>query len=181
MKAINESPLLKSPGTDGIPLEFYVRMAKLKGGDDMASSNIIKFMHTTFLQCYDNRILTPTMRQIQIRFIFKKQTEAQRMDPMNYRPISLLNTDYKILSKALANRLTPCLDDLLDDVQHCIPGMCISDPLRTVQSIIHQCKSLKQPGAIMLCDFEKAFDSVSHDYVKELMHAMTISTSRDEK
>ena len=115
------------------------------------------------------------MRQIQIRFIFKKQTEAQRMDPMNYRPISLLNTDYKILSKALANRLTPCLDDLLDDVQHCIPGMCISDPIRTVQSIIHQCKSLKQPGAIMLCDFEKAFDSVSHDYVKELMHAMNIS------
>ena len=104
------------------------------------------------------------------------------MDPMNYRPISLLNTDYKILSKALAARLAPCLNDLLDDayVQHCIPGMCISDPIRTVQSIIHQCKTQKTPGAIMLCDFEKAFDSVSHDYVKEIMHAMNTSTKNND-
>ena len=88
------------------------------------------------------------------------------MDPMNYRPISLLNCDYKILSKALANRLAPCLNELLDNAQHCIPGMCISDPIRTVQSIIHNCKISNKPGAIILCDFEKAFDSVSHDYIK---------------
>ena len=80
VKAINESPLLKSPGTDGIPLEFYVKIAtnerlfNSNNSQEMIDSNIIKFMHKTFLQCYDNRILTPSMRQIQIRFLFKKQT-----------------------------------------------------------------------------------------------------------
>ena len=58
--------------------------------------------------------------------------------------------------------------------------MCISDPIRTVQSTIHNCKVTNKPGDIVLCDFEKAFGSVSHDYIKEMVHSMNISAKDAE-
>ena len=79
------------------------------------------------------------------------------------------------MSKALANRLNPVMSELLDESQSCVVGKQIADPIQLVQSTIHHAKANNHKAALMFLDFEKAFDSVSHSYTKELMHHMNIS------
>jgi len=69
--------------------------------------------------------------------------------------------------------------ELLDESQSCIVGKQIADPIQLVQTTIHHAKVNNHKAALMFLDFEKAFDSVSHSYTKELMHHMNIS-DKDE-
>ena len=82
---------------------------------------LIKFLTQVFNQAHDKGILPKSMRKIQIRLLFKKTTEEERQQPKNYRPISLLNCDYKILSKILASKLSPKLRYVIDDEQTGVP------------------------------------------------------------
>jgi hypothetical protein len=166
--AINKTKLGKSPGTDGIPLDFYYYF------QDYDDGIIIKFITEVFNESHNKGTLPKSMRQIQIRLLFKKTTEEERQQPKNYRPISLLNCDYKILSKILATKLSPKLKFIIDDEQTGVPGKTISEPIYTVQSIIHQINKIKQDGALIFLDFEKAFDSVDHNYTFTMMKAMNI-------
>ena len=82
----------KNPCADGLPLEFYVKFW------DQLSPILLQLYNYSF----DHGSLSPSMQESITRLIFKKD------DPKNlknWRPISLLNVDYKILSKALTNRL----------------------------------------------------------------------------
>ena len=84
------------------------------------------------------------------------------------------------MSKALANRLNPVMSELLDESQSCVVGKQIADPIQLVQSTIHHAKANNHKAALMFLDFEKAFDSVSHSYTKELMHHMNISNMDED-
>ena len=84
-------------------------------------------MHEVFLQSHQRGIL-PTMRRIQIRMLFKKTTDIEKLDPGNYGPISLLNCGYKLLPSALSKRLSPLLQHLIDPTQAGAPGQTMSDP-----------------------------------------------------
>ena len=53
------------------------------------------------------------MRKSQIRLLYKKDTEEDKVYPKNYRPVALLNVDYKILSKLLANKLKAHLPQII--------------------------------------------------------------------
>ena len=91
-------------------------------------------MHKVFIQSQINGILPKSMRKIQIRMLFKKTTDIEKLDPGNYRPISLLNCDYKILSSTLSKRLSPVLKNLIDPTQTGAPGQTMSDPIHTIQA-----------------------------------------------
>ena len=84
----------KSPGIDRIPLEFYKENYKLLEEDlYQLYINII----------FNEKKLTKTMKQAIIKLIPKKSDDLE--DLKNWRPISLLCIDYKILTKILSNRL----------------------------------------------------------------------------
>ena len=167
--ATGKMKLGKSPGGDGLPLEFYLHF-----GYQIHDSPLIDFLHMVLLEAYDQRLLPQSMRQIQLRLIFKKNTDAERLLPKNYRPIALLNTDYKIMSKILSMRLAPMMEVLLDASQAGAPGRHIYEPILTVRSIIEHTKRYNQEAAILFLDFEKAFDSVDHQYIFSTMRAMNI-------
>lgn len=167
----NKMKLNKSPGSDGIPVDFYAMMIDSSNDPEPL---IMKFMRDTFQESYENKLLPTSMRQILIRLIFKKTTDIERIDPKNYRPISLLNCDYKILSKTLALRLSPIMHLIIDESQSGIPGRHISDPILTAQAIIHRARKHNLEQAIIFLDFEKAFDSVDHEYTFKLMEKMNI-------
>ena len=82
----------KAPGSDGLPAAFYIHFWDVLGVDLVEVLNF----------CFSAGFLTRSQRHGVISQTFKK---GDRLDPGNWRPISLLNVDYKIASGAIAGRL----------------------------------------------------------------------------
>ena len=87
-----------------------------------------------------------------IRIVFKKQ---HRNDLKYYRLITLLNTDVKIISKALAMRLKKVLPSVINPSQTCVPGRNISKNIHTLQDVIKYNNSKNISAAILFIDQEK--------------------------
>ena len=95
-EALSQMQTNKSPGADGFPVEFYKRFWSSLGQD------LVAFLNYS----YEHGQLSDSQKRGIIRLLYKKD------DPLllkNWRPISLLNTDYKICTKVLANRLKTVL------------------------------------------------------------------------
>ena len=69
----------------------------------------------------------------------------------NYRPISQLNTDYKIIAKVMANRLKLCLHQIIhDDQTGFMKGRNIGSNIRTIINLIEYCDAIQINGSIIL-------------------------------
>ena len=90
----------KSPGEDGITIEFYKTYFNIIGED----------LLEVFKCGLNNRELAYSQYLSVVSLLYKK---GQREDIRNWRPISLLNTDYKVLSKILAERLKKVLSFII--------------------------------------------------------------------
>ena len=89
----------------------------------------------------------------------------------NWRPISLLNQIYKILSGALAERLKPVLEHIIHpDQKGFVSGRYIGECIRNTYDTIEYAKDKKRVGLLLLIDFEKAFDSISHSFIIKSLH-----------
>jgi exonuclease III len=88
----------------------------------------------------------------------------------NYRPITLLNTDYKLLTKVLAIQLMKYIPDMVHPNQAgFIPSRSIFDHIRLAKSIISYAEVMDVDGAIVALDQEKAYDKIRHEYLWETM------------
>ena len=88
----------------------------------------------------------------------------------NWRPVTLLNTDYKILTKTLSRRIEKALPDIIHQDQFgFIKGRYIGEPVRFVQDLINKYDEEKKEGIIMQLDFEKAFDSIEWNFIFEAL------------
>ena len=102
-------------------------------------------------------------------------------DPLyvkNHRPISLLNTDYKIIAKVMANRLKVCLHQIIyEDQTGFMKGKNIGSNIRTIIDVIEYCDANQIPGSIILLDIEKAFDSAAHVNLFQVLHYFNFGDS----
>ncbi len=90
----------------------------------------------------------------------------------NFRPLSLMNLDYKILSKVLSTRLRKVLGNMIHRDQSCaIPGRTIQDNFILIRSIIEYQHRIRDPIGIFVWDQEKAFDRVNHRYLIGVLEA----------
>ena len=87
----------KASGSDGLPMEFYVKFWDLLGADLVCVLN----------SSYRDGCLSVSQRSGVIFLSFKK---GDRLDIRNWRPISLLNVDYKLASRVIAGRLLKVID-----------------------------------------------------------------------
>ncbi len=77
----------------------------------------------------------------------------------NWRPVSLLCTDYKLLSKVLASRLSKVMEQVVHpDQTYCIPGRLISDNIVLIRDLLEISKLFDLKMGIVSIDQEKAFD-----------------------
>ena len=84
--------------------------------------------------------------------------------------MSILNTDYKILTKVLANRLKIALPELINaDQIGYMSGRSCFENIRLISDMIEFCKIKKHPCIILLVDFEKAFDSINWTFLKHVL------------
>ena len=88
----------------------------------------------------------------------------------NWRPISLINFDTKIASKALAKRLESILPDLIHCNQNAyVQGRWIFDVVRTIEDVIEYTKHTNTAGILITTDFEKAFGSLNHKFLFKVL------------
>ena len=116
---------------------------------------------------YAHGSLSDTQRRGILRLLFKKD------DPLelkNWRPISLLNTDYKICTKVLANRLRKVLPRIINKDQTCgIPDRSIYENLFLLRDTIDYVQHKHLSAAIISLDQEKAFDRVNHGFLHRVL------------
>ena len=144
----------KYPGNNGLTKEFYEYFWNVVKDPLM---NYIKETRT-------NKKLSISQRQAVIKLIEKKDRDKRYIK--NWRPVSLLNVDYKIMSKALATRLKETLPNLISCQQTVyVKNRFIGEGGRLTSDILEISNVLNLRGYIVTVDIEKAFDSLSHSFL----------------
>ena len=156
----------KSPGNDGLSYEFYLKFW-----------NVLK---NRFVECfnyaYTTKQMSPSQRQAVITLLDKKNKDRNYLK--NGRPISQLNSDHKIASKAMAYRLKKVLPSIINNDQSgFVNNRNIAFALRTVLDIIEIADQNKLDGLMMMIDFEKAFDMVNHNFMFETLSKFNLGIS----
>ena len=104
--------------------------------------------------------------------IYKKKDKEEIS---NYRPITLLNTDYKLLTKVLAIQLMSQIPSMVHPNQAgFIPNRSIFDHIRLAKSIISYAEIMEIDGSIIALDQEKAYDKIRHEYLWETMNQFNL-------
>lgn len=146
----------KSPGSDGYTNKFYKEF----------QSDLIPLLCKAFNWALDNETWAATWNSAIITLLQKPGKD--QTDCSSYRPISLLNTDYKLLSFILASRLTKILPQLIDpDQTGFIAQRQLVDNVRQTLNIMEEAQKQNLPVAIITLDAEKAFDKVFWPYLFE--------------
>ena len=116
-----------------------------------------------FKYSFDQGELSITQRRGILSLIPKK---ANALKLKNWRPISLLNQDYKILAKLLAERIKLCLPYLIDEDQSgFIKGRFIGQNITNILDLIHYTDQHDIPALIFSIDYEKAFDKLEWKFI----------------
>ena len=150
----------KSPGLSGFAAEFFkVFWNKLR-----------TFVLRSLNYGYLTGELSITQKKGIITCIPKEN--KPKIFLKNWRPLTLLDTVYKLASGAIANRIKLVLDDLINrDQTGFIKGRSLVENIRVIYDIMKFTEEQQIPGLILLIDFEKAFDSLSWNYLhKALQH-----------
>jgi hypothetical protein len=94
-------------------------------------------------QMFTNRRVSKQQKHGVIVFLSKS---SETTTPAVYWPITLLNTDYKILASIIANRLRPMMAELLQQNQYCeVPGNTIFEAAATLREAIAQAEVKQAP------------------------------------
>ena len=156
----------KTPGTDGLPAECYKVFWK----------DISAILIRALNYAYEIGQLSVTQRRRIIKLISKK--DAEPFFIKNWRPLTLLNCDYKIAAKSIANRLKPSLPNLINyDQTGFIKGRFIGENIRLIDSIICYAKEKNIPGLLLLLDFEKAFDTIEWSFISKTFQQFGFGSS----
>ena len=95
-----------------------------------------------------------------------------------FRPISLCNASYKILSKLLAIRLNPLLGKMISPLQWgFVKGRHILDNVIQVQEAMHSSFLRKEKGIVIKLGMENAFDQVKHSFLFTVLHSFGFSSA----
>lgn len=157
LDSINAAQPNRAPGLDGLPIEFY----KLFWED-------LKSLLLKLIQNFQQSGLLPaSLKKIVIKPTPKPGDRSQLI---NWRPISLINTDYKIISRIFSRRISAVVSSLLlSDQSYCVPGRTIYNNLHLIRNIINHANRTNSSLGVLALDQSGAFNKISHKYLKHLL------------
>ncbi|KAJ3700403.1 hypothetical protein LUZ61_004108 [Rhynchospora tenuis] len=157
MRAIQDLPSGKATGPDGFPIDFFKRCWEP-----------IKFdLLRAFIAFQDGSLNLKLLNKAAITLVPKKRNPMEISD---YRPISVINTFSKIISKILANRLQPYMDALVSPLQTAFTkGRSIMESFMVAREFLSFYHKNKLPAILLKVDFAKAFDSLSWTFLTNLL------------
>lgn len=147
----------KVPGRDGLTKEFYIIFWPLIG----------HHLLEVFNEIFDCEKMSKSMREGVVSLLYKKD------DPMllaNYRPLTMLCVDYKILSKAITNRLATVMPYLVGtDQTSGVAGRRISWNIQLHRDILTYIEDRNLSAICVSLDQQKAFDRVNHSFLMRVL------------
>jgi hypothetical protein len=144
----------KTPGSDGLNIEFYKNYL----------DKIVPIMHKLYIECFTSNQLSSSMYFGIISQLYKGKGPKNRRE--NWRPLTMLNCDYKILAKVICNRLSKTMTSIVDVDQTCaVPGRSIQDGILFMHMLSEKIKSDNLDGLILSIDQMSAFDLIEHDFI----------------
>ncbi|KAJ3584243.1 hypothetical protein NHX12_014739, partial [Muraenolepis orangiensis] len=153
----------RAPGIDGLSVEFY------KAYWDVLSHDLLD----VFNESLASGSMPVSCRRAVITLLPKK---GNLQDIKNWRPVSLLCVDYKILSKALATRLGKAVEQVIHrDQTYCVPGRSMVDNVHLIRDVLEVSSSLGINTGLISLDQEKAFDRVEHSFLWKVMEKFGFS------
>ena len=162
-QAIGQMSPSTAPGPDDMPPIFYKKFWHIVGPDTIKG----------VLSCLNSGQLSTSINHTYITLIPKTKSPTRVTE---FRPISLCNVLYKIISKVLANRLKPFLPHIISETQSAfVPGRLITDNILVAFETLHHMHSTKiGRGGVMALklDMSKAYDRVEWVYLEKLMEKM---------
>ena len=157
-KALNGFQNDKTPGDDGFTKEFYEAFF------DILGNALLESFNTGF----KNGQLSVSQKRGIISLIPKDENNLSTLS--NWRPITLLNVDYKILAKVIAKRIESVLPKLIHpDQTGFIKGRYIGQNVRLPEDILEYTDIKKMLGILLFIDFEKAFDTIEWSFIQKVL------------
>ena len=96
----------------------------------------------------------------------------------NWRPIFLLNCDYEIATKSIANRIKKVLPKISNNDQTgFLRNRTIGENIRIIDSIIKYANTKQISGLPLFIDFEKAFDSIKWPFIERNLKYFNVGVS----
>eukprot|EP00253_Pinus_taeda_P010247 PITA_10247 len=153
----------KAPGPDGFTVAF----------DQNHWETIKKNFVWMVKNVFQNHKMGENTKSSHIALIPK---EANPLSFDRFRPISLCNVSYKIVTKILANRLKKLLPHLISENQGgFVPSRQITDNVILIQEAIHSSFNRGERGMIIKLDMANSFDRVDHSFLTATLKRLGIS------
>ena len=157
-EALTSMARRKAPGLDGLLAAFYLKFWSVLGQD------LVQVLNS----CYQAGSLTLSLS-------FKK---GDRLDMRNWRPISLLNVDYKLAAHAVAASLLKVIHLIVAKDQTCgVPGRYIGENVAFLRDVVSYATTFDAPVVILSLDQEKAFDRVDWNFMHSTLRTMGFGAS----
>ncbi|GAU32090.1 hypothetical protein TSUD_152950 [Trifolium subterraneum] len=154
----------KSPGPDGFNFAFYKKFW-----------GVLKVEIMRFFQEFHLSTKLPSCFSSFFIALIPKVLSPHQVS--EFRPISLLGSLYKLLSKVLASRLGTVMDNIISKSQSAfIKGRFLVDGVVVINEVVDLAKRAKEECVIFKVDFEKAYDSVSWNFLNYMMLRMGFGT-----
>ncbi|VVA31869.1 Hypothetical predicted protein, partial [Prunus dulcis] len=156
-KAVFDCGKDKSPGPDGFSMSFFQSCWEVVKGD------LMKVMQDFFQSGIVNGVTNET-------FICLIPKKANSVKVTDFRPISLVTSLYKVISKVLASRLREVLGNTISQSQGAfVQKRQILDAVLVANEVVEEVRKQNRKGLVFKIDFEKAYDHVEWNFVDDVL------------
>ena len=175
-KAISKLDIGRAPGPDGIPHEFFIWMCSPEREGGLSGIEATQTLCLwANLSLFSEITIPPSIKESTISIMYKKGDPS---DIKNYRPLSLLNTLYKMFTIIINNRIKEAAHEQIHpDQTGFVADRKIHDAIKRTQAIIDIACIRKTPLHILFVDQEKAYDRVDHEYLLAVLQAFKFPTA----
>lgn len=157
-KGICSLPLNKFPGIDGLSSEYY--------------KPVVLVLRPYLVKLYNSAVSTEQFpkEMLWTQIVTLPKLGKEPTQPQNVRPIFLFNSDLKMFSKILANRLLNVTPLLLGSEQvGFVKDRQAPDGTRRMLNLIHYAEICQVPSLLLALDAEKAFNRVHWGYLSQVL------------